>query len=131
MKKRVYDYNPSTIFLLIGVNDVNKDVNKKEIIDNIKKIITNIKENRPLATLYVESIYPTGAKERNETIIEINNEIQTFCKEKKVNFIDLYKDLVNKDKVIDEKYTKDGIHLSEEGYNIVTKKLEEFIKIEK
>lgn len=131
MKKRVYDYNPSVVFLLIGVNDVNKDVDPDEIIDNIKKIITNIRENRNLATLYVESIYPTGSKERNDIIIRVNKEVEKFCNEKNITYIDLYKELVNKDDVIDGKYTKDGIHLSDEGYKLVTDKLKPYIKEEK
>lgn len=131
MKKRVYNYNPSVVFLLIGVNDVNKDVNPNEIISNIKNIIKGIKENRSLATIYVESIYPTGSKERNEIIIKVNTEIEKFCKEQKITYINLYDNLVNKDKVIDGKYTKDGIHLSDEGYDIVTKELEKYVKEEK
>lgn len=131
MKKRVYNYNPSVVFLLIGVNDVNKDVDPNEIIDNIKKIVMNIKENRSLATIYVESIYPTGNKERNDIITKVNNEVEKFCKKEKITYIDIYKDLINDDKVIDGKYTKDGLHLNEEGYNLVTKKIEKYIKEEK
>ena len=60
MKKRVYQYNPSKVFLLIGTNDLNKGKTKDEIVENIEKIITEIKENRKNSIIYLESIYPVN-----------------------------------------------------------------------
>ena len=43
MKNRVYDYNPSKVFLLIGTNDLIHDIGVDDIISNIEKIISEIK----------------------------------------------------------------------------------------
>ena len=62
MIKRVYQYNPTKIFILIGTNDL--DSNDSDIVDrtykNIKKIITKIKNNRNRAKIYLESVYPVN-----------------------------------------------------------------------
>lgn len=127
MQKRVYDYNPSHVFLLIGANDVLRDIPQNEIIDNIKTIIKGLQKNRPLASLHVESIYPTGNKEKNEVIIKINKEIEKFCKEENIYYIDIYKDLVDKDNILDKKYSEDGLHINDDGYRIITKRLNKYI----
>ena len=42
MKERVYQYNPSDIFLLIGTNDINNGDTPDVIIENIQEIINII-----------------------------------------------------------------------------------------
>ena len=54
----VYRYNPSKVFLLIGVNDLNREKSIDEITKNIQKIINNIKANRKYTKIYIESVYP-------------------------------------------------------------------------
>lgn len=122
IEEMAYDYNPSKIFLLIGTNDVSREVSEKEIINNIKKIITELQKNLPKATLYVESIYPTSFDSTSK-IRSINKAIKEYCKENEINFIDLYSLLQNRDQKIESKYTKDGTHLTEDGYDIVTQKI--------
>ena len=83
MEKRVYQYNPSKVFLLIGTNDLQDGKTPDEIFENIKRIVEGIQENRPEAKIYLESIYPvnrnfenSGAQDRhNEDIKEINKKI--------------------------------------------------------
>ena len=49
----VYRYNPSKVFLLIGINDKCRDVSDKDILKNIQKIINGIKINRRYSDIYV------------------------------------------------------------------------------
>ncbi|MDD3340976.1 MAG: GDSL-type esterase/lipase family protein [Bacilli bacterium] len=121
-----YDYNPSKIFLLIGTNDVSKEFDQKEIVSHIKDIINKLREKLPKATLYVESIYPTKFDSTSK-IRDINKEVKEFCKENEINYIDLYSILENKDGRIETKYTKDGTHLTEDGYNVVTDKIKTYL----
>ena len=39
----VYKYNPSKVFILIGINDLNRGKSIDEILDNIQRIVNNIK----------------------------------------------------------------------------------------
>lgn len=141
MKKRVYDYNPSKVFLLIGINDLRKGKDSSEIVSNTKEIVKLIKENRPYSEIYLESIYPINKTDDdkisdsvkdiefdNEKIIEVNNLLKDLAKDEKITYVDLYNKLVDDDGNLNISYTKDGLHISSEGYKFITKELMKYIK---
>lgn len=137
LKNRAYQYNPSKVFLLIGTNDIQAGVKEKNIIENIEKILSELKKNRPYAELYLESIYPVdeeqkGAQSRtNEEILSINDTLKDYCKKEDITFIDIYDLLLDSEKeedVIQSDYTKDGLHLTDDGYEVVTKEIMKYIK---
>ena len=135
MKARVYDYNPSKVFLLIGTNDLIHDKNVDEIVSNIKKILTEISSNNKLTEIYVESIYPVNdnmdeemvAERTNKDIIEINEKIKKYCEDNNCNYINLYDKLTDDDGNFCEEYTYDGLHPNEKGYQIITKELKKYL----
>ncbi len=122
-----YQYNPSLIFIEIGMNDLREDVSEDEILDHIREIIDKIQENRPYARIVIESIYPInsemeeydskfiGDSLNNEDIQMINSKIQKIAKEKKVEYLDVYQ-VLSEEEQLKENYTEDGIHLNEKGY---------------
>lgn len=141
LDEMVYQYNPSKVFLLIGTNDLDKKVSNEEIFDNIKKIIKNIKEKRPYAEIYLESIYPINntdnpiigdyminGNRRNEDIIEINRNLVKFAKEENITYIDLYSKLLDDSGMLKLEYTKDGLHMSDKGYEVITGELMKYIE---
>lgn len=141
MKKRVYDYNPSKVFLLIGINDLRKGKDVSEIVSNTKEIIKLIKENRPYSEIYLESIYPINKTDDdkisdsvkdiefdNEKIIEVNDLLKDLAKDEKITYVDLYNKLIDADGNLNISYTKDGLHISSEGYEFITKELMKYIK---
>ena len=133
MKRRVYQYNPTKVFLLIGTNDL--DSNDKDIVDttfdNIKEIIKEIRENRSNATIYVESVYPVNSNiesnavnnRTNKKIKALNNKLSNYCDEDKCDYINLYDKLIDEDGNLKEEYTEDGLHLNSLGYIVVTREL--------
>ena len=139
MKNRVYQYNPSKVFLLIGTNDLQREKSVEEIVDNIKEILSEIRKNRSKAIIYLESIYPVNntdidkvdhdmvGKRNNDNIKEINKQLEEYCKEEKITYINLYKELQDNDGNLKEEYTKDGLHLSDEGYEKITEVLKKYI----
>lgn len=137
MKERVYQYNPSKVFLLIGTNDIEDGVDEEDIIHNIEEILTDIRSNRPYAELYLEAIYPvdedkSGSGNRtNEEIVSINETLEKFCKKQDITFIDTYNLLLDsdseEDKIIED-YSKDGLHLTDEGYQILTDEIMKYLK---
>ena len=139
MRGRVYQYNPSKVFLLIGTNDIQEEVSEEDIVNNIKEIISSIKANRPYAEIYLESIYPVdedkeASRDRtNEEIMDINNQLEKFCRDENITYINLFDLLVNPDQEeaeIRDEYSDDGLHLTEEGYEIVTKEIMKYIEEE-
>lgn len=136
MKKRVYQYNPSKVFLLIGTNDLDLKHSKEDVIGNIEKILEEIKSNRPKAELYLESIYPVNhdirrrnnaGNRENSDIKEINEKLEEYCEDNDITYIDMYDLLKDDDDNLKEEYTKDGLHLSDKGYEVVTKEIKQII----
>lgn len=135
----VYRYNPSKVFLLIGINDLNREKSIDEITKNIQKIINNIKTNRKYTKIYIESVYPINRnvfeekdysfneKINNDIIKELNNKIKILCKENKIQYIDVYNSLLDNDGNLKDIYTNEGLHLSDLGYFKVTTSLNKYI----
>lgn len=140
MNKMVYQYNPSKVFILIGINDLELKVDDDVVVNNIRKIVQGIKKNRRYAKIYVESIYPINNSDddkiegsiingnrKNSDIIDINNKLVKLAEEEGVTYIDLHKELVDDNGLLKIEYTVDGLHLSSEGYEKVTEVLREYI----
>lgn len=136
MKERVYDYNPSKVFILIGTNDLRDDKSVEVVVENIKKIIDGIKQNRKVAEIYLESIYPVnkginksvvGLRD-NDDINEINEQIEEYADNEDITFINTHELLVDDDGLLNEDYTADGLHLNDKGYEVVSKTLKKYLK---
>lgn len=140
MNEMVYQYNPSKVFILIGINDLELKVDDDVVVNNIRKIVQGIKKNRRYAKIYVESIYPINNSDddkiegsiingnrKNSDIIDINNKLVKLAEEEGVTYIDLHKELVDDDGLLKIEYTVDGLHLSSEGYEKVTEVLRKYI----
>ena len=125
----VYDYNPTKVFINIGINDLREsDKTQEEIFDNIVKIIEGIQKNRPYAKIYIQSIYPINITDHPkiktspdearilDEIVFINNNLKEKYKDTDVTYIDTYSKLVNKDGQLKITYTREGLHLVTRGY---------------
>ena len=135
----VYKYQPSKLFLLIGINDIGKNYKNENTIQNIEEIINNIKVHSPNTEIYIQSIYPinnTNNKKidknyfkyrNNKDVVYINNKIKDIADKNKVTYIDVYSHLLDSDNNLKLSYTKEGLHLSKEGYDAVFKVIKSFL----
>lgn len=135
----VYKYNPSKVFILIGINDLNRGKSIDEILDNIQRIVNNIKTNRKYTNIYIESVYPINRnvfedKEysfnndiSNDTIKELNDRLSNLCKENSIQYVDVYNNLIDSEGNLKEDYTREGLHLTDLGYFKVTSSLSKYI----
>ena len=123
----IYIYNPSTVFIQLGYNDLITGIEESEIISNLEEIIEGIKSNRPYARIYIESLYPVNVKTEeevekitNKEIKSLNSKIKKMAKSLDINYIDMYSELLEDD-TLKEDYSDDGINLNENGYKRVYK----------
>ena len=140
LEERVYRYNPTKVIILIGTNDYKEERPIDEITNNIRKIVQEIKKNRPNAKIYVQSIYPVNnsddskinkenvAPRSNDEIEETNRILKEICKEEDVTYIDVYSEIIADDGNLDLRYTRDGLHLNDLGYYKVTKTLIPYVE---
>lgn len=137
MYERVYRYNPTKVILLIGVNDLGSGKTVDSVYQNILKIISEIKENRPSTKIYVESIYPINDSTNekiekicvnNKDISELNKKLKNHFVNNDVEYIDINEKLKDDDGRLKLEYTKDGLHITELGYSKITKILLPYLK---
>ena len=138
MTKQVYQYNPTYIFIELGINELYVDEPNKDFVDRLGKIIDGIKKNRPMAKIYVESIYPinktvegfdnTLIKDyiNNDVIYDVNKDIKKMVESKEVNYLDLYSLLIEDENLIKD-YTDNGIYLNDRGLMVVYDEINKII----
>lgn len=136
LRDYIYVYNPTDVFIELGSNEITDESSISEVVNNLKKIVRGIQNNRSLATIYVESIYPVNDTIEGfdsnlsiELIKKANIEIEAMCKELKVDYIDVYSEL-SEDDLLKSNYTDDGVKLNSDGYKKVFKVINRYIEDE-
>ena len=143
LDERVFIYNPSKVFILIGTNDFDEanhgKYNEDITINNIKSIIEDIKKNRKYAEIYVESVYPVNngddekinhamvADRDNDRISDLNKRIKKLTKEENINYINVYDKLLGEDGLLNLDYTVDGLHINDTGYEVITEVINKYL----
>lgn len=135
MENRIFAYNPTKVFILIGTNDlVYSGLDNDGIKNNIEEIINKIYEKNSNTKIYLESIYPVNNSinkeivetRTNENIKDLNNKIEKICNNK-CTYINMYDNLTDKNGNMKRIYTVDGLHLNKIGYKVVASKLTKYL----
>ena len=136
MENRVFVYNPTKVFILIGTNDlVYSELDNDGIKNNIEEIINKIYEKNSNTKIYLESIYPVNnllnkeivETRTNDNIKNLNNKIEKICDNNKCTYINMYDNLTDKNGNMKRIYTVDGLHLNKIGYKVVASKLTKYL----
>jgi lysophospholipase L1-like esterase len=117
---------PARVFILIGINDISRNVPDSFIIDNYRKIIQRIKSQSPKTKIYFHTLMPVNNEfaqfknhyNKDEHILYVNEELKKLAVKEKITLIDLYPHFLDSVKKLDKKYTIDGLHLNAEGYKV-------------
>ena len=118
-------FTDRTVVVLIGTNDKFQlaDDTRSEYVKRYVEAIVNLNAGR----MYLISVLPrdkdSDVKNFNEDIRQFNimvqNEIKTTPT---IKYVDVYNDFLDDGKLI-HKYFKDGLHLNNSGYNLLSKLL--------
>ncbi|MDJ0582238.1 GDSL-type esterase/lipase family protein [Crocosphaera sp.] len=120
---------PKKIFIMIGVNDLgNERITVDEIIMNYKKILTLFQEQTPETEVYIQSVLPINNRDynsivNNQDVINVNEQLKKLARQFKYQYIDLHRYFIDEENQLKPKYTNDGVHLNEQGYNLWAEKI--------
>ena len=118
---------PAKVFLLIGINDLSKNISPDTVYANICKIVSTIRTKSPKTKVYVQSILPVNNTfktfathtSRTPQVKDINGRLKNICPKLGATFVDLFNELKNpNDDLLNPLYTNDGLHLLGEGYKV-------------
>lgn len=131
--EEIFNAKPAMLFLMIGINDIYQGVDPEIVIDNIARILNELKNNSPQTTLYCQSILPVNEtrllsfENINSKVYDVNHRLRELCKKNNMLFIDIHPDFLNNHGQMDESYTYDGVHLTEYGYRHWAELLADYI----
>jgi lysophospholipase L1-like esterase len=123
----IYYFKASKVFILIGGNDFYTRKSPDFIVNNIFKIVDNIHLNSSETEIYVQTMTPTHHQDWIETIVALNEILRNNDIAHNYILIDIHTLLKDSNGLIKKEYTTDGVHLSEEGYNIWTNGVKEYV----
>lgn len=114
---------PAKVFVLIGINDMARNIPDSVILSNYEKIIHRIKKESPTTRIYFNTLLPVNNSfpdknhfNKDEHIAALNAGLRKIAAREKITLIDIHDHFLDKDKKLDKQYTYDGLHLNAAGY---------------
>ena len=125
------------IVLLIGTNDIGKDVPMNEALNNLESVIQSISRDYPLSQIKLVSILPVhqGEEYKQTVYIRTNEKINAWNQAyqdlasayMQVEFVPVFENLLDQEGQLKADYTTDGLHLSVAGYQALSNTLKKYI----
>ena len=122
----ITDRNPSKVFILVGINDIRKNLPHAVIVENYLKIVREILHKCPATVIYVQAVLPLNPglffgsrhRERKARILALNSLLAYHSTGEKYIYIDLYQLFADVEGYLKGKYTYDGLHLRQSAYRV-------------
>ena len=125
------------IVILIGTNDIGKDIPMNEALNNLESVIQTISRDYPLSQIKLVSILPVNeSKDFKQTVyIRTNEKIKAWNQAYQdltsaympVEFVPVFENLLDQEGQLKADYTTDGLHLSVAGYQALSNTLIKYI----
>lgn len=118
---------PDMVFLCVGTNDLARDYDEAETLDNIRQLVGKIRQFSPEGVkIYPTSLFPTrhNPPRKNAVIDHLNLEIHRLASEESINYLHLNPFFKDENGQLKRKLTEDGLHLNLEAYSIWRKLIE-------
>ncbi len=117
---------PSKLFIMIGINDIGKDIPDEVIADNVRKIIEDVRAKSPETTIYVQSLLPVNPAypgfpqhyDKEDHVLRVNKMLRDVAGSTQSRFVNLFPLFIDAQERLDEQYTGDGLHLNAKGYQV-------------
>lgn len=115
---------PSKLFILIGINDISKDIPDAVIAAEYRALIDSVRAQSPATRIYVQSILPLNPTVKNfpqhydkkQHVVAVNRLLRRVARETQATYIDLWPAVIDTKGHLDARLTGDGLHLNQQGY---------------
>lgn len=112
-------------FIMIGINDINREIPMDTIFSNYIEIIKQL-QNKNIIPIVQSTLYMGISRvQNNKKVTKLNNLLMEYCKENKIEFIDLNK-ILSPNNLLDKNFTNDDLHLNGNGYLLWSKELSKY-----
>lgn len=117
----VAPYDPKTIVLYAGENDVNDGIAPEKVLADFQKFSKLVRARFPKAKLLYVSLKPSPSRWKLADSFRKTNELikNEIAKDKRAEFIDVWQKMLNENgEPKAEIFVEDKLHLNERGYAI-------------
>jgi len=135
-RQDVINLKPAVVVILAGTNDIAENtgpISLKDVLGNIISM-TQLAEANNIKVILC-SVLPAidfwwhHGLQPADKIIKLNSMIKSYCESKNIPYVDYYSKMVDEEKGLDKKFTKDGVHPTLAGYEIMDEVIEKGIKV--
>jgi len=126
----IVSVKPDKLFLMIGVNDLNKRLGAAVALANYTKLFDLIDAQLPHAEVYIQSVLPVNALWPlidNTHIPTLNAALVRHADERGYQYIDLHFAFADAEGALKSDLSNDGIHLLAPGYRLWRSKIVELL----
>ncbi|AFY43166.1 SGNH/GDSL hydrolase family protein [Nostoc sp. PCC 7107] len=117
---------PEIIYIMAGINDLRKGVKDETILQNHRQIIRRLRKEHPKTQIIVQSILPTNLPTiSNSRIRRLNFQLSLIVKQEGANYLNIHDWFTDFEGNLRLELTTDGLHLSQEGYDVWRSALEQ------
>lgn len=100
------------IYLHIGENDLENDVNEDEIVKNVGEILHYLKAKHAESNIFLVSVLPTRISlEFNKRVNSLNSRYAALAREESIQYLDTTGGMLDEQGLLKDALTFDGVHL--------------------
>ena len=123
--EEVVEGQPAKVFILIGINDISRNIPDSLIVANFKKMVLRIRKGSPKTKIYLHTLLPVNNTftpfknhyNKDEHIRFVNEELKKIVDaDNKIVLIDLHPKFIDSNGRLIKEFTEDGLHLNAAGY---------------
>ena len=115
---------PSKLFILIGINDISRDVPDAVIAENCRRVIDEVRAASPDTRIYLQSVLPVNPNvpgfpqhyDKQPHVLAVNRRLREVARSTGARYVNLHALFTDGRGRLDARYTGDGLHLNERGY---------------
>ncbi|WP_303973218.1 GDSL-type esterase/lipase family protein [Streptococcus merionis] len=126
LKDLILDLAPRQLVLLIGTNDLMFGMAPEVLAEKITQLVDTISAALPQCHIYLQSLYPRqDSKQWGSALIDEIEVVNLYLRSLSgVTYIDVHSLLADKEQHLKTAYTRDGVHLTMAGYQVVLEALQ-------
>lgn len=127
----VVPYNPKTIVLYAGENDISDGIAPEKVLEDYRKFAVLAHTKFPKTNLYYVSLKPSPSRWKLADNFRKTNDLikMEIAKDKRADFVDVWSPMLGANgEPMPDIFLEDNLHLNEKGYAIWREVLAKYLK---
>ena len=129
-KELILRFMPKKVFIYEGDNDISSGRSTKEIIEDFTAIISKIRTQDATTEIVLISAKPSIARwNLKRHYKRLNRKLRKLSRsDVQMNYADVWKPMLNGNKLKEDLFLEDGLHMKPKGYDIWYRVLKDFVE---